>query len=152
MLPRAPLSAKLTGRVSFGLLQCPTPTKLCARAKVANFSPDKFIYQLKSCRPSRCLGRLRFGGSTWLARLKRQPAVTRISLWPLINFPSGLKLNLLSQSQQIMLETSSSTLCIDLECPIGSSLIMAHNSLAEFLKTFVRTLELRFAMPQWHTP
>src|SRR5512135_3612499 len=127
MLLHAPLSAKLTGRVFSGLLQCLMPTRLCAHAKVANFSPDKFIYQLKSYRPYRCLGRLRFGGSTWLARLKRQSAVTRISLWPLINFQSGSKLNQLSQSQQIMLETSSSTSCIDLGCPIGSSLIMAHN-------------------------
>src|SRR5512140_3744755 len=148
----APLSAKLTGRVFSGLLQCPTPTRLCARAKVANFSLDKFTCQLKSCKLSRCLGRLRFGGSTWLARLKRQSAVTHISLWPLTNSPSGLKLNRLSQSQQITLETSSSTLCIDLECPIGSSLTMADNSPAEFLKTFVKTLESRFAMPQWHIP
>src|SRR5512140_131998 len=110
MLLHAPLSAKLTGRVFSGLLQCPTPTKLCAHVKVANFSPDKFIYQLKSCRLSRCLGRLRFGGLTWLAHLKRQSAVTHISLWPLTNSPSGLKLNRLSQSQQIMRETSSSTL------------------------------------------
>src|SRR5512140_1814610 len=150
MLLHGPLSAKLTGKVFSGLQRCPTLTRLCGHAKVVNFLPDKLICQPKSCKPSRCPVRLRSGGLTWSAHLKGQSAVTRISLWLSTNSPNGLRLNQSSRSQQIKLEIFSSTLCIGLGYLIGSSLIMALNSLAGHLKTFVKTSALKFVMPPWH--
>ena len=129
-----PSLARLIDRVFSGPQLCPTPTKLCAHERVVNFSPDKLIYQLRSCKPSRCLGRLRFGGLTWSARSKRQSVVILTSLWLLTNFPSKLKLNRSLRSRHTRLEISSSTLYTGSAYPIGSSLITALNSQAEYLK------------------
>lgn len=78
MLLHGPLSAKLTGKVFSGLQLCPMQIRLCGHAKVVNFLPDKLICQPKSCKPSCCPGRLRFGGLTWSAHLKGQSAVTHL--------------------------------------------------------------------------
>nr|AAT44283.1 putative polyprotein [Oryza sativa Japonica Group] len=86
-------------------------------------------------------------GLTWSARSKRQSAVTHISLWLSTNSPSELKLNRSSRSRQTKLEIFSSTLCISLGYLIRLLLIMALNSLAEYLKIFVKTSASKFSTP-----
>ena len=65
-------------RVFSGPLQCPTPRKLCEHAKVVNFLPDRFTYQLRSCKLSLHPGHLRFGGLIWLVLSKGLPQASLI--------------------------------------------------------------------------
>nr|AAP51765.2 retrotransposon protein, putative, Ty3-gypsy subclass [Oryza sativa Japonica Group] len=54
--------------------------KIVRTCKGCQSLPDKLTYQLRSCKPSRCRGRSRFGGSIWSVHSKRQSAVILISL------------------------------------------------------------------------
>ena len=147
MLPHAPLSAKLTGRVFSGLLQCLMPTRLCERAKGCQFFARQIHLPAQELQTIPLSWPFAVWGLDMVGPFKKAVdgythlfvAIDKFSKWieakPVVTITAD-------KARDFFIN-----IVIGLEYPIRLSSIMAHNSLAEYLKTFAKTLGLKFAMP-----
>src|SRR6266508_2786843 len=114
-------SAKIIGRVSSGRLLSQMQTSSSANVRDASIFLGRYTCQRRSCRPSRSLGLLQSGVSTWSAPCRERQVVIHTSSSPLTSSPSGLKPNLSPRSQLPKQRNSSKTLWSDSAFPIGLS-------------------------------
>src|SRR5438132_14371083 len=103
-------SARLIGRVSSGRPLSQMQTSSSANVRDASILLGRYTCRRRSCRPSRSLGLLQSGVSTWSAPCRERRVVIHTSSSPSTSSPSGLRPNLPPRSQLLKQRNSSKIL------------------------------------------